>query len=847
MNTNIDSLLNFWKHDPTIQNNIVSWQLEDARNAQYASFPGHIHTSIVQALGRFDIYKPYSHQVTVWEELNRGQNVVIVTGTASGKTLCYNVPVINSILSNRNTTALYLFPTRALTQDQYHSLSDFIDLLQQMDKKIFGQDDRLIPLATYDGDTPASKRSAIRTYSQILLTNPDMLHMAILPHHTNWERFIKNLQFIVIDEIHAYKGIFGSHVANVIRRLKRIMKFYGKKPQFILTSATIANPCDFAEKLVEEPVTLINDDGSPRGKKHFILYNPPVIQEELGIRKSALSESIRLTSDLLSYNIQTLIFTRTRRSVELILKYLQEIHSDITNRLHGYRSGYLARERREIERELKSGDALAVVSTNALELGIDIGGVDSVLLVGYPGTISSVRQQSGRAGRKSNTSLAVLLASPTPLDQFLIHHTDYLFEKSPECALINPDNLLILLEHIKCAAFELPFKANEGFGLSSQELVTGILNVLEQSNILHHSKDGYYWVADQYPAEKVSLRSATGKPVLLTASEDNGFYTIGEVDHNSALWMAHPGAIYLHEGKSFQVDDLDLENNTARLSAQSFDYYTEPRSEVTIEGLGIQNRQEIKGGCKFFGEILVSTRVIGYKKIQWTTHEVLSIHTLDMPTIQLRTSAVWFSLGEETAKNLRVSGLWRGDPNSYGANWIKQKDLARKRDRFTCRVCGIIERAQSHHVHHIVPFRSFTTYEQANRLDNLITLCPTCHQKAETAVRVRSGLSGLSYVLHHLAPLFLMCDYSDIDAFSEPESKLSNGLPTVVLYDLVPAGIGLCDEIYRIHPELLKSADELISNCACKDGCPSCVGPGGERGEGSKKETASLLEAICQD
>ena len=448
-----------------------------------------------------------------------------------------------------------------------------------------------------------------------------MLHLGILPHHTLWAEFIKNLDFIIIDEIHYYRGVFGSQVANVIRRLKRIARFYGATPQFIMTSATIANPGEHAERLVESPVRVIEQDGAPRGKRYFLLYNPPIVQPELGIRRSSASEAVRLASDLTAYDIQTILFGRARRTVEMILKYLQNQAPDRADRYHAYRSGYLPKQRRAIERSLREGEASAVVATNALELGIDIGNLDASILVGYPGSIAAARQQAGRAGRRSGASLAVMVASSSPLDQFLMKHPEYLLERSPEKALINPDNLLILLSHIRCASFELPFRIGEAFGNVPAELLQSMLQFLEESGELHISTGRYFWMADKYPANGLSLRSAGGDKVLLQTMDEDRLITIGEVDQASSLWMVHPQAIYLHEGQSFRVDELDLENHRAQLSVTGEDYYTEPHTKVDIKKLSVI-RQHGSEFCQTdYGEIQVTATVTGYRKIRWFTHE----------------------------------------------------------------------------------------------------------------------------------------------------------------------------------------------------------------------------------
>lgn len=833
-----NQLLKIWSHEPTVSSNVVEWHVDPERPAQYAGFPRDLHPILLQYLIRDGINQLYVHQVDAWEASRNGDHVVVVTGTASGKTLCYNLPILNQVLNSPDDRALYLFPTKALTQDQYHGLENISLALSGAGKSIRP--------AIYDGDTPSDHRPAIRTNARLVLSNPDMLHTGILPHHTRWAEFFRNLRFVVIDEIHVYRGVFGSHIANLIRRLMRVAAFYGAHPQFFMTSATIANPGQLAERLIEQPVTVIDHDGSPRGKRHFLLYNPPIINQDLGLRASSMTESIRLTGDLLDMNVQTLLFCRARRTVEMMLKYLQQARADTSDSLRSYRSGYLPTERRDIEHSLRQGTARAVVATNALELGIDIGGMDAVVLVGYPGSIASTRQQAGRAGRKLGSSLAVLVASSFPLDQFLMQHPEFIFDRSPEQALINPDNLLILLQHLRCAAFELPFKKGDLFGRLDPVLLQSILELLSQSGDLHASGDKFFWMADSYPANNVSLRSSSPNSVVLQIMHANGNpQIIGQVDYESALWMVHPQAIYLHSGNMYEVQNLDLENNTAQIKSVEVDYYTEPRKKIEIEKLSLIRQSEVTGGSRNYGELMVTTQVTGYRRIRWYSNENLGEADLDLPATQLRTTGYWLTLSPETVDHLREAGLWNSDPNDYGPNWQQIRKLVLQRDHYTCQSCGAVERDQPLHVHHKIPLRSFASNEQGNQLSNLVTLCPACHRRAELSVSIRNGLSGLTYVLQNLAPLFLMCDVSDLGASYDPLSPLAEKQPAVVIYDLVPGGIGLSESLYDIHDDLVNRAYELVTRCGCKNGCPSCVGPAGINGIGGKEETIALLSALC--
>ena len=839
MTDKIKTILNRWRSHATIAENVVEWRVLAAKPADWVDFPEALSPQITSYLQGEGISALYKHQVLAYQKTLAGYNVAIVSGTASGKTLCYNLPVIDSLVKTPGIKALYLFPTKALAQDQLTNLRDSLQHISAA---------KLDPANIYDGDTPQHIRPALRQESSLILTNPDMLHTGILPHHTAWKDFFTSLRFVVIDEMHAYRGVFGSHVANVIRRLKRICRFYGCQPQFILTSATIANPKNLAEGLIEKPVTVIDQDGSPHGERHFLIYNPPFVDKKLGIRQSSLLEGSFLAGELLGENIQTIVFGRTRRSIELILTYLrQRDTSQNPNRVRGYRSGYLPRERRAIEAGLRRGDVQGVVATSALELGIDIGSMDAAVLIGYPGSIAATRQQAGRAGRKLTPSLAVLVTAPGAMDQYLARHPDYFFDRSPERALIAPNNLLILLQHIRCAAFELPFQKDEGFGAIPAERLGAFLELLTQNGQLHQQGDRYFWMADQYPAATISLRNATPDSISLIVRGTYKNQTIGQVDLNSAYWMVHPDAIYLHEGTSYQVDQLNLDTGVAHLRQVAVDYYTQAQKETSVDEKSRFKNDHVSGAAKTLGEILVTTKVVGYRKIRWFTHEFLGGGKVDLPPTMLNTVGYWISLDKTTVDKLKDQMLWNASQNDYGPDWEKIRIQALNRDGHRCQVCGAQGDGRPLHVHHIQPFRSYTSQEVANQLQNLISLCPSCHRKAETNVRVRSGMAGLSYVLHHMAPLMIMCDGEDIDVHYDPNSTLGDGNPTVVLFDTIPGGLGLSQNLYELHDDLIAQGLETVAACECEDGCPSCVGPVGEEGSGGKAETIAILKALSNN
>ncbi|HTX78131.1 MAG TPA: DEAD/DEAH box helicase [Longilinea sp.] len=841
----MDRFIEWWPDAPDVKPNIAGARVKPESGGAYCDFPNALEPNLKQALLRMGITHLFAHQAESYRAITAGENVVIATGTSSGKTLCYNLPVFSRLLGNPKGRALYLFPTKALAYDQLKVLNAFTASVVAQHET--GMSAVHPNAAVYDGDTRTDQRSGIRAMNRILVTNPDMLHVGILPHHTLWQELLQNLQYVVIDEIHQYRGVFGSHVANVIRRLKRVAAHYGAFPQFILTSATIANPQAHAQKLIEAPVTLIDTDGSPHSEQSFFLYNPPVIDTRLGIRRSASSEATRISTDLLANHVQSIVFAQTRRSVELLLKSIRERQSlQQAEAVRGYRSGYLPRERREIEEGLKSGDIDLVVSTNALELGVDIGGLDASVLVGYPGSIASVRQQAGRAGRRQGKSLAVLIASGNPIDQYLMSHPDFVFDRSPEQALINPDNLLILLQHLRCAAFELAFRPGERFGNMDEAALRDFLNYLAQAGDLYQNKDQFFWMADRYPASTISLRSASAKTIRLVTDEEGEQQTIGLVDEPSSYWMVHPGAIYLHEGRTFRVDDLDLEDEKAVLTPLNPDYYTMPVNESNVDLISRQKEEPVRGAKKSLGEIKVTTQVTGYKRIDWQTGQILEVEPLQLPSTELRTVAYWLTIQDETLDVLRNQRLWSGDENDYGKDWPRIRELVRNRDHCTCQGCGKVELPgmPQFHVHHKMPLRTFTDLALANNLDNLVTLCPTCHKNAEVSVRIRSGLAGMCYVLTNLAPLFLMCAVGDLGVFADPQLKFEDAKPGVVFYDQVPGGIGLCENLYELHDELIKGARELVGNCNCENGCPSCVGPSGDVNVGGKKETLALLDLL---
>jgi DEAD/DEAH box helicase domain-containing protein len=643
---NLQEMLRFLKEDSAFKDQIRHWQTIKGRPSQTVSLPDCIHDKIKNALKQRGIETLYTHQGTAFRYAMEGRSFVAVTPTASGKTLCYNLPVLQSIMENPEARALYMFPTKALAQDQKSEVNEIIE-------------EAGIPINsyTYDGDTASNIRQKVRKAGQIVITNPDMLHSAILPHHTKWVAFFENLKYVIIDELHIYRGVFGSHVSNVIRRLKRICEYYGSNPIFICTSATIANPLELAEKLTGENMSLVDNNGAPSGKKHFVFYNPPIVNKPLNIRRSATLEVRDLAGELLKNKIQTIVFARSRVRVEIILTYLQEL---IKNELGaksimGYRGGYLPTQRRKIEQGLRNGEIYGVVSTNALELGVDIGQLQVCVMTGYPGTIASAWQQAGRAGRRHGESLVLMVASSSPLDQYIIEHPEFFFEQTPETARINPDNLVILVDHVKCAAYELPFKKGDLFG---EVEIEEVLEFLTEERVLHHNGNKWYWMNDAFPAHNISLRSASQENVVIVdISAIANVKVIGEMDQFSAMTLLHDEAIYLHQGVQYQVEKLDWEEKKAFVREIDTDYYTDANLAVNLSVLEVDKHAHSSFSEIGYGDVMVRAMATIFKKIKFNTHENIGSGPIHLPEQELHTNGTWFSVKKEMPREHLEQGL----------------------------------------------------------------------------------------------------------------------------------------------------------------------------------------------
>jgi DEAD/DEAH box helicase domain-containing protein len=755
-----------------------------ARVAKFRPIPAWVTSALSEAYRAKGIRELYSHQASTAERVRDGKNVVVVTPTASGKTLCYNLPVLNAVLENPDTRALYLFPTKALAQDQ---LAESQDLAKRLDDT-FG-------VFTYDGDTPSDARKAIRERGHIVLTNPDMLHTGILPHHTKWMRLFENLRYIVLDELHTYRGVFGSHLANVLRRLKRVARFYGSDPRFICCSATIANPRELAAQLIEQDVEVIEENGAPAGEKLFVFYNPPMVNRNLGIRRSYINEATRVAKEILARKLQTIVFANSRLHTEVLLTYLQQANPPKPGqpeRIRGYRGGYLPGERREIERGLRDGRILGVVATNALELGIDVGSLDACVMAGYPGSIASTWQRAGRAGRRSGSSCAVFVASSAPLDQFIVQHPDYFFGSSPEHAHIQPDNLEILVNHLKCAAFELPISPDERFGNVD---LPEFCEQLGEAGFLHQSGGNWHWIDEAYPADTISLRSVTSDNFVIidtTGEEDGKPEVIGEVDFSSALTTVHPKAIYIHQGQQYHVERLDFDKRKAYVKPVNVDYFTDAIRYTQVRVLEIAEEEAITGpAARVHGDVLVRSQVAGFKKIKFFTNENVGSGKLELPESEMHTTAFWITLGHGLLAELRFS--------------LSQRQSG---------IFGLLY-----------------------ALGSVATLLAMCDRRdLGTAVGERppSAAAEIRWEDFATAP----SNAPDAKPFFEPN---------LYIYDAYPGGIGFSEPLYRIYSTLLNRTRELISACSCENGCPSCVGPTADRSERTKDVALEILERLCRD
>jgi DEAD/DEAH box helicase domain-containing protein len=752
--------------------------------AEYAAFPETLDRRLVAALGVRGISQLYTHQATAIDHALSGRNLVVTTPTASGKTLCYNAPVLHAILQDPSSRALYLFPTKALAQDQLAEL-------QVLTETISSACDSKIGVFTYDGDTPQDARRTIRARAHLVLSNPDMVHSGILPHHPRWAKLFENLRYVVIDELHAYRGVFGSHLCNVLRRLRRICRHYGSNPVFICSSATIANPRELAERLTEQPFEVVERSGAPRGEKLFFFVNPPVVNHQLGIRRSYLSETRRVASEFLKRNLQLIVFAQSRLATEILTTYLKDDFEGMPGgpeRIRGYRGGYLPLRRREIEKGLREGSVRAVVSTNALELGIDIGALDVAVLAGYPGTIAATWQRAGRAGRRAGKSAAVLVASSAPLDQFIVRNPSYFFDRSPEHALVDPDNLHILVDHIKCATFEMPFNGSEKFGAHN---VQEVLGILEEQGLVHRSAgtvgtgegDGgaeaqWMWTNESYPADAVSLRSISSDNFVIVDVTDET-RVIGETDFNSGPATLHPKAIYIVEAKLYQVERLDFDGRKAFVRAIDCDYYTDA---ITYTRVSIIDTFAEQTPCSAHGEVQVVSRVVGFKKIKFYTNENVGSGELDLPEQEMHTTSFWLNIPRDVMA--------------------------------------------------VLPFAS------EDRRDGVVGLAFAMQQVAQLLLMCDRHDIGISIDSEQGEAVL-----SDAD----PAKTTPPFSTRIFIYDNYPGGIGFSEPLFRMTPQLLEGTRTLIAACDCENGCPGCVGPAGNSGPLAKVAALAILDRLMAE
>jgi DEAD/DEAH box helicase domain-containing protein len=610
--------------------NIACVRRVPASQPEWAEFPQGIDARIIEALSGRGIERLYSHQRRSWDLASMGQDIVLVTPTASGKTLCYNLPVAQALLDNPDARALYLFPTKALSQDQQAELNALI---------LAGS----LPIraATYDGDTPQSTRKMARESARIVISNPDMLHSGVLPNHAKWIKFFAGLKYIVIDEMHSYRGIFGSHVANVLRRLLRIAAHYGAAPQFILCSATIGNPAELAQALTGRPVAPVTENGAPRAPKDVALYNPPIVDAVQGIRKSSADESMAIAAYFLSGGTRTILFARSRLKVEILASYLnsrfRNLYTDNSGiRVEPYRSGLLPGERRRIEKDLRDGSVNGVVSTNALELGIDIGGLDAAVISGWPGSLASFWQQAGRAGRRKESSMAVYVATSSPMDQYLMAHPERLFGTPSEHARIDPDNPYVYADHVKCACFELPFTEGDRFGPD----LSGALAFLAEEGTVRNTKGRWYWSDSGYPAEKISLRSATSDNVVIIDTTAGRNEVIGEMDRPSAKELIFEDAVYIHLGRQYIVKKLDIENRQCLVEERETNYYTDSIAKSDVKVLSEDERLGVDALPVVVGDLLVRSSVEKFKKLRFHTNENIGYGEIFLPPEELQTRSL---------------------------------------------------------------------------------------------------------------------------------------------------------------------------------------------------------------
>ncbi len=769
--TGLAAVLERWLESNWVRPCVCADETQPSSSGLYADIPPSLPPGIARALRARGVERLYDHQARALSFVTAGKHVVIATPTASGKSLCFHLPVLQAYASDRGARAIYLYPTKALARDQEANLRELMEAA-----------DLGTAAVVYDGDTPGDARRAARERAGIVLTNPDMLHAGILPHHASWARYLQNLRYIVVDELHTYRGVFGSHVANVLRRLLRVARFHGSRPQIIGATATIGNPREHAARMfgvAPDDVALVAESGAPRGERRFFLYNPPVVNSELGIRASYVKQAVRLAADLVRAEVPTIVFGHSRNSVEVMLRYLRDAvategSSIDPTRIMAYRGGYLPEQRRDIERRLRAGEILCVVATNALELGIDIGELDAVVCAGYPGSVAATWQRIGRAGRRGAASIGVLVTSSAPLDQYLAREPDFLLGAPVEEAKIDPDNVEILVQHLKCAAFEMPFKRGETFGALPAEETAQALGFLERHRVVHESGGTFHWAADAYPANDVSLRSVGWDNVVIIDVERDR--SIAELDWHSAHTMLHEQAIYQHDGECWQVERFDHDNHKAFVRRVEPDYFTTAMTYVQIAVLEESATAQVRSWDTGWGEVSIVEKVAGYKKVKFHTHENAGYGDVRLPEIQMHTTAFWLTVPESVRERIE------GGP-AAAVDGLRGVGVA---------------------------------------LETVSTLALMCDPR-DIGTTLGNGLSEGPDGLSSRGP--------------SPAGAIPGYSPTLFLYEHVPGGTGLAERIWEQREVLLARALRMIESCPCEAGCPSCVGPG----EPSRKSAATTL------
>lgn len=758
-----------------------------ARAARFAPMPDELDPRLRQALASRGIERLYSHQRESWDSVMGGKHTVVVTPTASGKTLCYNLPVLQTALT-QGGKALYLFPTKALSQDQVAELME-LNAAGRLGIRAF----------TFDGDTPSDARRAVRTKGDIVVSNPDMLHQGVLPHHTKWAQFFETLRFVIVDEMHSYRGVFGSHVANVFRRLRRICAFYGSDPIFILSSATIANPAQLAEALIGAKVGAVTESGAPTGERHLLLWNPPVINPDLGIRASARSQTARIARAAVKRGLKTILFAQSRLMVEVLTKYMKDVFDRDPRRaprVSAYRGGYLPGQRRETEKALRAGHMDCVIATSALELGVDIGSLDVCVLNGYPGTIAATWQRLGRAGRRQRPSLGVLVATSQPLDQYIIRNPDFFLHSTPEHARIAPDQLLILLDHVRCAAFELPFRHNERFG---GENLQELLAYLEENGVLHREGETWHWTEDSYPAQSVSLRSVAEGNFVVVETTGGQQQIIAEVDYSSAAETLYEGAIYMVQATPYQVERLDWVGRKAFVTRTQADYYTDAIDYTRLRILDRFEHVDTADAHIAQGEVHLVRHIPGYKKIRYYTHENIGYGNIDLPDQEMHTTATWWAFAPDRLEPLFPS---------------RQHAL----DGFL---------GAAHAMHHVAVLVAMSEPQDIGRAVG--------DGDSQWFATVSSDGRGR----------MLQSDGQDLDPERETRFR-----PAVFLYDNYPGGVGLAPLLHQQRAAIAQGAIDLIAACPCSLGCPACVGPilasEAERGYSPKAAALTILGGFLE-